>query len=67
MKRPSNYKVWAIGTQRRNGFHVRRIVWGLLMAQAEQRDGEEVRASTIEVEAQFKRRQNLFSQEKRMR
>ena len=28
-----------------NGFHVRRIVWGLLMAREERRDDEEIRAA----------------------
>ena len=28
----SNSRAYAVGTQRRNGFHIRRIVWGWLMA-----------------------------------
>ena len=55
MKHPTNSSAWAIGSQRRNGFHVRRVVWGLLMAQCERRDGEEIRAATILVEAHHKR------------
>ena len=49
MKRAVNSKAWAIGSQQRNGFHVRRIVWGLLMAREERRDGEEIRAAVIYV------------------
>jgi hypothetical protein len=49
MKHAANSSAWAIGSQRRNGFHVRRIVWGLLMAQCECRDGEQVRAATLMV------------------
>ena len=41
MKHAANSTAWAIGEQRRNGFHVRRIVWGLLLAQYEKREGEE--------------------------
>ena len=48
-KRPSNCRAWAIGKQRRNGFHVRRIVWGRLMARHEKRDGEQIRAAVITV------------------
>jgi hypothetical protein len=59
MKHPANCSAWAIGTQRRNGFHVRRVVWGLLMAQCERRDGEQIRAAMITVEAQHKRRRNV--------
>lgn len=43
MKYPSNSSAWAIGSQRRNGFYVRRVVWGLLMAWEERREGEEIR------------------------
>lgn len=49
MKRAANAKAWAIGRQQHNGFHVRRIVWGLLMAKEERRDGEEIRAAVIHV------------------
>jgi hypothetical protein len=51
MKAAANSSAWAIGQQRRNGFHVRRIVWGRFMAQAEQRKGEEIRAASISVAA----------------
>lgn len=57
-KRPSNASAWAIGEQRVNGFHIRRVVWGMLMAQAEKRMGEEIRKITMMVEAQHKYRQN---------
>ena len=55
----ANCSSWAIGTKRRNGFHVRRVVWGLLLAQHEKRNGEEIRAATILVERAFKRRANI--------
>jgi hypothetical protein len=45
----SNAKAYALGQQRRNGFHVRRIVWGRLLARAEKRDGEEIRRAAIMV------------------
>jgi hypothetical protein len=41
-RRPANPAVWAIGRLRRGRFYVRRIVWGRLMARAEQRDGETI-------------------------
>lgn len=56
----ANSSAWAVGTKRRNGFHVRRVVWGLLMAQCERRDGEEIRAATIMVEKRFKRRASVM-------
>jgi hypothetical protein len=56
MKHAANSSAWALGRQQRNGFHVRRVVWGLLMAQSERRDDEEIRAAAIMVEARFKRR-----------
>lgn len=59
MKHAANAKAWAIGAQGRHGFHVRRIVWGLLLAWYERRDGEEIRAATILVERQHKRRKDL--------
>jgi hypothetical protein len=45
----SNANAYALGQQRRNGFHVRRVVWGRLMARAEKRDGEEIRRAAIMV------------------
>lgn len=62
MKPAANSSAWAIGEQRKNGFHVRRVVWGLLLAQAEMREGEQVRAATVMVEKQFKRRRNLWAE-----
>jgi hypothetical protein len=59
MKPAQNSSAWAIGRQRRNGFHVRKVVWGLLMAQCECRQGEEIRAATIFVEAKYKWRRNV--------
>jgi hypothetical protein len=56
MKPAANSSAWAIGRQQRNGFHVRRVVWGLLMAQCERREGEQIRAATLMVEAKYKRR-----------
>jgi hypothetical protein len=60
MKSARNGSAWAIGEQRRNGFYVRRVVWGLLMAQSERREGEEVRAAFIQVEAKYKRRRDVM-------
>jgi hypothetical protein len=59
MKHAANSTAWAIGTQRRNGFHVRRVFWGLLVAQLEKRPSEEIRAATILVEKHFKRRKQV--------
>lgn len=56
MKHAANHSAWALGEMRRNGFHVRKVVWGLLLAQHEKREGEEIRAASILVEAAFKRR-----------
>ena len=47
MKHAANAKAWALGKQQRNGFHVRRVVWGRLMARMERRKGEEIRAAII--------------------
>lgn len=55
----ANSPAWAIGTPQRNGFHVRRIVWGLLLAQHEVRDGEQIRAANITVEFEYKRRRKV--------
>jgi hypothetical protein len=45
----ANAKAYALGQQQRNGFHVRRIVWGRLLARAEKRDGEEIRRAIVTV------------------
>lgn len=47
----ANATAWALGHQQGNGFHVRKVVWGLLMARAEKREGEEIRAAMISVES----------------
>jgi hypothetical protein len=60
MVHAANHTAWAIGRQQRNGFHVRRVVWGLLMAQSERRDDEEIRAASILVEQAPKRRRNTL-------
>jgi len=60
MKCAANSSAWAIGQQRCNGFHVRKVVWGLLMAQCERREGEQVRAAMILVERAFKRRKKIL-------
>jgi hypothetical protein len=52
----ANATAWALGHQQGNGFYVRKVVWGLLMAQAEQREGEEIRAAMISVESNGKRK-----------
>lgn len=46
----ANSRAYAIGGQQRNGFRVRRIVWGRVMAQAEKRPGEQIRRAVILVE-----------------
>lgn len=60
-RRAANAAVWALGRPQRNGFHVRRVVWGLTLARAERREGEEIRAAVIEVGPTRKRapRRNL--------
>lgn len=60
MKRPRNDRAWALGRQKRNGFYVRRIVWGLLMAQLEVRAGEQIRAARLQVERAYKRRRSVL-------
>lgn len=54
--RAANAMAWVLGHQQGNGFYVRRVVWGLLMAQAEKREGEEIRAAIISVETKGKRK-----------
>jgi len=55
VKHASNFRAWAIGKRRRNGFTVRRIVWGKLMASYERRDDEEIRAAVITVSEKISR------------
>jgi hypothetical protein len=52
----ANATAWVLGHQQGNGFYVRKVVWGLLMAQAEKREGEEIRAAIISVESKGKRK-----------
>lgn len=59
MKYARNCTCWAIGRPTPQGFHVRRVVWGMLLAQYEQQDGEEIRAAMIQVETAFKPRRKL--------
>ena len=56
----ANCACWALGHRQANGFKVRRIVWGLLMAQAEARNGEEIRAATILVERTLRHRASIL-------
>jgi len=59
MMRPTNDQAWALGEKTRYGFRIRRIVWGLLMAQCEQRPGEEIRAARLMVEREHKPRRSV--------
>ena len=45
---------YAIGVTMRNGFHVRRVVWGMLMARYERRPGEEIRRAMLGVVSKSK-------------
>ena len=49
-KHASNSRAYAIGEQRRNGFHIRRIVWGWLMAKSEKRTGESIKRAIVWIE-----------------
>ena len=42
-----NSAAWALGYHGRNGFHVRRVVWGRALAREEKREGENIRRATI--------------------
>jgi hypothetical protein len=55
VRNAANATAWALGEQKRNGFHVRRVVWGLTMARAEKRPGEEIRRAVILVGGKRKR------------
>jgi hypothetical protein len=47
-KRAANHGAWALCTKQGNGrWHVRRVVWGILMARAEKREGELIRRASI--------------------
>lgn len=45
--RATNARAWAIGRVWRGSFHVRRVVWGRLLARAERRQGEHIRRALI--------------------
>ncbi len=51
--RPANATAWAIGTVRPfqmgkgTRFHIRRVVWGRLLAREEKRKGETIKPVTI--------------------
>lgn len=45
-----NARAYAVGRQERSGFHVRRIVWGRLMANYERREHEQIRRAIVLVE-----------------
>jgi hypothetical protein len=50
MKKARNFSAFAIGClDRGKQFHVRRVVWGRLMARAEKRSGEQIRKCEIHV------------------
>jgi hypothetical protein len=59
----ANCACWGIGTMQVNGFRVRRIVWGLLLAQAEKREGEQIRACTILCERTHRKRREIFDEQ----
>jgi hypothetical protein len=46
-KRPLNTACWALCSKQGKRWHVRRIVWGRLMAREEKRDGEVIRRAAI--------------------
>jgi len=47
-RRAGNHGCWALCTKQGNGrWHVRRIVWGIVMARAEKRPGETIRRAAI--------------------
>lgn len=45
--RARNCRAWAIGKPTSNGFDVRRVVWGRLLARAEKRPDEQIRVAVI--------------------
>jgi hypothetical protein len=53
--RAANADAYALGEKQRNGFKVRRVVWGLLLARAEKRHGEEIRRVMLWVSASPRR------------
>ena len=48
LRRATNSDAWAIGDVTASGqFRIRRIVWGLTLAEAARRDGKEVRKALV--------------------
>ena len=51
-KRAGNHAAWALCTKQGNGrWHVRRVVWGIIMARAEKREGEKIKRAHIMLRA----------------
>jgi len=50
-KHVANTKACVLGKQQRNGFQVRRVVWGRLMAREDKRPGEIIKRAKLWVEA----------------
>lgn len=50
VRQARNARAYAIGHPQQNGFHVRRIVWGRLMATYERREDEQIRRAIVFVE-----------------
>ena len=47
-KRAANHLAWALCSKQGNGqWHVRRVVWGVLMARSEKRPGEKIRRVSL--------------------
>ena len=44
---PYNARAWALCTKQGNRWHVRRVVWGRLLAREEKRDGETIKRVSI--------------------
>jgi hypothetical protein len=51
----ANRDCWAIGKQTNQGFSVRRVVWGRLLANEERRPDETIRRARILVRGERKR------------
>ena len=45
--RPVNAECWAICTKQGKRWHIRRIVWGRVLAREERRDGEVIKRAAI--------------------
>jgi hypothetical protein len=60
--KPHNCACWAVGLGFGESFYVRRVVWGLLHAQHECRENEQIRAAKIVVEPVFKKRKSLIAE-----